>query len=790
MKPMMFLSLTTALATAALSQPASGQTAEPGASDTGAVDIVVTANKREQKLSEVGSTVAVLGGDALAARQINDLKDIAQAVPGLSFANSENGTPILTLRGVGFIESSLAAYPTVSVYVDEAPLPFGALAVHSAYDLDRGEVLKGPQGTLFGQNSTGGAINFIAARPTDELSAGVDVTYGRFNELNGEAFVSGPVSSTLKARLSGRVETMDAWQISNSRPDDRNGKVRNYMGRLLLAWEPAAGARFNLNVNGWKDKSDTEAPQYIGYAQQQVLANPYVLATPFSPQTPRAADWGGPVAGFVPFGDSDFWQASLRGDIDISDHVTLTSLTSYLQFNQRQGADRDGLPYTVNDLISNGSIHSFFQELRLSNGAAKPFRWVVGGNYSNNKVIQTADFDYRYTSVNETVATYFGYNLDRAHYGNDQKLTSFAFFANGEYDLASHLTLKAGARYTRAQSKATICNTDLTGDPKGTGAYFFDQVYGGAYGAFQPGECFAGNDLGVTVNGVAPGAPGEYRSTLTEDNVSWTAGLDYKPRPGLLFYANVSRGYKAGSFPAVSATSFVQYRPVKQESVTAYEAGTKASFLDGALQFNAAGFYYDYINKQLRSKVLSFFGIQDALVNVPKSSIKGFELELTLRPTHGLTWANGFTWLDARIDRFQGISGGGLPADFANTRMPFAPKYQLSSNLDYEFPVSDHLKAFFGASANLRSDTIAVVGGDINAANAIPANIKLQGIDGYVLADARAGMASADGRWRVSVFGKNIFNQYYWNNAITSSDAIARFAGMPATYGVSLSLRY
>ncbi|QKS00592.1 TonB-dependent receptor [Sphingomonas sp. CL5.1] len=321
--------------------------------------------------------------------------------------------------------------------------------------------------------------------------------------------------------------------------------------------------------------------------------------------------------------------------------------------------------------------------MRLSNGASRPFRWVVGGNYSNNKVDQVADFDYRYTSVNETVFTVFGYNLDRAHYSNYQKLTSFAFFANGEYDLASTLTFKAGARYTRAQSSATICNTDLTGDPKGTGPFLYDVVFGGAYGTFHAGDCFAGNDLGATINGVPPGAPGQYKDTLTEDNVSWTAGLDYKPRPGLLFYANVSRGYKAGSFPAVSATSFVQYRAVKQESVTAYD-----------------------------------------------------------------------------------------------TRMPFASKYQLSSNLDYEFPISDRMKMFFGTSANLRSDTIAVVGGDVSAANAIPSNIKLHGIDGYVLVDARAGIASADDRWRVSVFGKNISNQYYWNNAITSSDAIARFAGM------------
>ena len=129
-------------------------------------DIVVTANKREQRLNDVGITVAVVSGDALQNRQINSLADLANATPSLSFTNSANGTPVYTLRGVGFYETSIGAYPTVSTYVDEAPLAFPVLSSHSAFDLERVEILKGPQGTLFGQNATGGAINYIAAKPT------------------------------------------------------------------------------------------------------------------------------------------------------------------------------------------------------------------------------------------------------------------------------------------------------------------------------------------------------------------------------------------------------------------------------------------------------------------------------------------------------------------------------------------------------------------------------------------------------------------------------------------------
>ncbi|MBN8844458.1 MAG: TonB-dependent receptor plug domain-containing protein [Sphingomonadales bacterium] len=289
-------------------------------------DIVVTANKREQRLNDVGITVAVVSGDALQNRQINSLADLANATPSLSFTNSANGTPVYTLRGVGFYETSIGAYPTVSTYVDEAPLAFPVLSSHSAFDLERVEILKGPQGTLFGQNATGGAINYIAAKPTSELSAGGSISYGRFNEVVADAFISGPISSTLSARLAGRIERADGWQISNSRPGDRNGKVENYMGRLLIDFEPTERLRFKLNINGWKDNSETQAPQYIAlFPQAPAFLTPQLAAAQFSPERPQAADW---TPG-VPRRSNRLGQATLRTEFDVSDDVTLTSLTSY-----------------------------------------------------------------------------------------------------------------------------------------------------------------------------------------------------------------------------------------------------------------------------------------------------------------------------------------------------------------------------------------------------------------------------------------------------------------------------
>lgn len=758
-----------------------------GASSFSDGDIVVTANKREQKLNDVGLTVAVVSGNMLKEQQINSLADLANAIPSLSFSNTANGTPVYTLRGVGFNESSLAAYPTVSVYLDEVALPFGALTRHSAFDLERVEVLKGPQGTLFGQNATGGAINYVAAKPTPELSAGLDLGYGRFNEIVADGYVSGPIGEGLGIRIAARTHHGDGWQRSNTRPGDRNGKVENYMGRILLAYDNGGPLRLMLNVNGWKDKSDTQAPQYIASNVQNPVTDPGFEAAPFSPRTPRDADW-------TPNGtdaNNRLWQTSLRADLDLTDTITLTSLTSYIDYKQRQEDDGDGIASQNLDLTSDrGRIKSFSQELRLSNGGGEAFRWVLGANYEHSKVNQDADLAYRTSSSGATLGT-LGYPIWSSSYYSYQKMTNYAFFGNVEYDISPEFTVKGGIRYTKAKSSTRSCNyykDDLEGN---VGQFFYDVLLGGAFGPYVNGTCFQINDQDTAIGGVDPGDPGLYRETLKEDNVSWKVGVDYKPTQDILLYANVAKGYKAGGFPTVSSSTYISYLPVRQESVLSYEAGFKASLIDRTLQFNGAAFYYDYKDKQLRSKVLQLpFGILDILQNVPKSTIKGFELELSARPTRGLTSNIAFTYLEAKIKDFVGINAAGVDADFSGTRMPFTPKFQLSWSTDYEFALNDGMNAFVGGTVNMRSDTVSVIGGDINPPTANPQTPGLFQIGAYETVDLRAGVKTADDRWRFSVWGKNVFNSYYWNNVVAGFDTIVRYTGKPATYGASVGMRF
>jgi iron complex outermembrane receptor protein len=749
-------------------------------------EIIVTAQKREQNINKVGLTIAAIGGDQIKERKITNLANLAEAVPGLSFTNSANNTPVYTLRGIGFYETSLAAYPAVSVYLDQFPLSFPALTKHSSYDLERVEVLKGPQGTLFGQNATGGAINFIAAKPTDHFSAGVTADYGRFNAASIEGYVSGPLADGLTGRVSGRIERADDWQESNSRPGDTLGKVRNYMGRVILNYAPDSPVRFSLNVNAWQDRSDTQAPQFIGIKPQYAgFLSPLISIDDVSPQKPRAADW---TPG-IPFADNKFIQAGLRTDYDLSDDVTLTSLTSYVYYKQRQGEDGDGLPVESLDLTQDlGQVHSFNQEVRLSNKGSDRFRWVVGGNYERSRVQQQVHLSYPDSSANIVLSP--AYPIVAGIYTSNQLMRNYAGFANGEYDIIPQVTLKAGIRYTQADRKADICNAS-DGPPYIIGNFIYDSVLGGKAGPYHAGECFSINDQSTTIGGIAPGMPGPFRETLNQHNVSWRAGADWKPSGQTLLYANVSKGYKAGSFPTLSATTFAQNLPVVQESVMAYEAGYKLSLLDHKLQFNGAVYYYQYRNKQLRSKTIDpTFNLLDILVNIPKSSVKGAEAELIARPFGGLSIDLAATYTDAKVIRYSGVNAGGVSANFAGTPIPYTPKWQLSVNPEYTFPVSESLTAFVGSSISYRAKTFAVIGGDINPVGAISPYGELYKIKQYTLVDLRAGVATRNDRWKFEVYGKNVFNKYYWNNVVAAYDTIDRYAGMPATWGMSISHKF
>lgn len=747
-------------------------------------EIIVTAQKRNESINQIGMTISAFSGDTLKNRQVSNIQDLSSMIPGLSFTRSSTGSPVYSLRGVGFYESSLSAYPAVSVYVDEAPLSFPALTKHAAFDLERVEILKGPQGTLFGQNSTGGAINFIAAKPTDHLAAALEVGLARFNTVTAEGYLSGPLASNLTGRVAFRIEHGGDWQRSNTRPDDSLGRTRSYIGRMLLDFKPADGWRFQLNVNGWKDKSDPLAMQFTAL-QPGIpgFETPELLAQRFSPETSRAADWNLRD----PHASNDLVQAVLRTDVDLSDQVVLTLMSNYVRYNQRQRVDADGLPISLSDLpVSDGEIRSFSQEARISNGNAGHFRWIVGGNFERSTVDEDIDIDWSNSTTYAFYAT-FGYPIRDDSAYSKQKIKTYAVFANGELDVSNNISVKAGVRYTLSDRRTRNCTYSKDAAFDSSGVFVYDFILGGAFGPYVPGTCWSLNTFSYTLNGVPSGFPGEYVDRLKEDNVSWRVGLDWKPTSRVLGYVNVARGNKAGSFPTVGALALSQNFPVVQESVLAYEAGFKAMVVDRLLRVNGAAFFYDYKNKQTRAKLIDpLIGPLDQLQNIPKSSVRGAEMEVIMTPIPGVVANVSATYAKAKIDEFVGISDANTSADFAGTRVPFTPKLQIGANLDYATDLSDRLKIGGGAGINHRSSTIAFVGGDLPPPGLVAINDKPFVVKGYSTVDVRAYLEAGD-RWKVQLWGKNIFNKYYWMNVQRSGDVSVRYPAMPATYGITFT---
>jgi iron complex outermembrane receptor protein len=781
--------LVASVSAVALQSPAFAQadTAPQAQQPVGLGDIVVTAQKREQAINDVPLSITAASGEKLASQGVANVADLVKIVPGFNYTESAFSTPVYTLRGIGFYDTSLAAKPTVSIYQDQVPIPFSIMTRGATLDLERVEVLKGPQGTLFGSNATGGAINYIAAKPTSTFRAGLDAGVDSFGQVSGGGFISGPISDTLTARVAVRTEQGGAWQRSYTR-DEKLGDRNFTTGRILLDFEPSDGVRFSLNLNGFIDKSDGQAGQLIGVVPLGNPARMGPLATyPIAPHNNRDADW---TPEQKPKRDDWFYQVAFRGDIDLTDDITLTSISSYSRYHNDQDIDPDGVALRDYFYNTTGKITALSQELRLQ-GRVGGLTYIVGGNYAREKTYQQDDagpYDQSTPAYNFVDAglgvPFFVYS----QYAR-QKFVNKAVFANLDYDLGDKITLHGGVRYTKTNIDFAGCTADR-GFALGQGIQnLVNFIRGGAELApisIAEGACVTIDGSTLTV--------GEVQRTLNEDNVSWRAGVDYKPSKDILLYASVSKGYKSGSFPMLSASDANQFNPVTQESITAYEVGAKLTVLENTAQINGALFYYDYSDKQLKGRVIAnpdVFGPLEALVNVPKSRVQGAEVQLDLAPTDGLHVSIGATYLDTKIkESFVNYDSYGNQVDFGGSAFPYTPKFQIVTDAQYDWALSDDVEAFVGANLNFQSDTKAVLG---NARATPSAELSAQGgltIEDYTLIDLRAGLSFDDKRYKISAFVRNLGNTYYWTNATRITDTTVRFAGRPRTFGVNLSARF
>jgi len=755
-----------ALLLAALANCAYSQTVESQHDLAG--EVIVTAQKRRQSIQDVGMSVAAFSKGSLESRGVESTEDLQRLVPGLTFTRTPAGPPVLTLRGVGFYDSTLAAAPAVSVYVDEAPLALPSFSEVGVIDIERVEVLKGPQGTLYGENSTGGAINYIAAKPTAELSTGASLSYGRFNTVAAEGFVSGPLQDTLKFRMALKTTQADDWQHSFTR-NQSLGAIHRTAARAMLEWQPNAAATVSLTANGWTDTSDVQAFQYRATeCTNPTLCAPELGNYPVAPDNARAADW---TPGWPMSSDDRFVQTLLRADVALSERLNFTSVTGYQDFKQDKYLDQDATRIQNLDYRQRGTASSFNQELRLS-GEASAAAWLVGAYFSTMNVDERSDIDVAQVSVNQPFPDLLPRGTTNAvRTGQDAR--SYAAFGNLEFRLTQHLSAIGGLRYTRSDRKFSGCT--LSGS---------DPIIGQALAILSAG-----------LRGVPPQMPpiggcisldrftfeqGLTRDRLDQDNESFRVGLDYKTDSAVLFYGNVSKGYKSGSFPTLSASTSAQFLPVTQESVLAYEGGVKAPLPSQLGQVDASVFYSDYHQKQIRGRIADpVFGPLEALVNIPESRVFGFEGSIVVNPLTDLHLRASVACIDSKVRDFVGITSTGASENFGGSSFPYSPKWQAAADSEYSWSVNSAYRAFVGAGLTYHSSTHAALGED--------PNFRLRS---YVIADMRAGIETADNRWQLALIGENVTDQYYWNNVFQFIDTRFRIAALPATYAVRVSYNY
>ena len=869
MKHSIYLACTSAAAIIASSQfvhaQEAGQTYSAG-------EIVVTAQKREQSINDVGLTIQAASADALADRGIKDVGDLSKLVPGFISTASTFATPVYTLRGIGLYDSTIGAAPAVAIYTDEISRNFPIMSEGLNLDIERVEVLKGPQGTLFGQSSTGGAINYVVAKPTDTFQAGFDASYERFNRAELSGFISGPLSDTLKGRVAVKGISGGAWQYNLAsaqlaNDSEKNGDERKIMGRLSLDWEPSDTIRIQTTLTGGRDRSDTQAPHYDGsfyniYSDAALAAananpstaNPYgyvdnglynalttlgdpgflptfltfqntavtrlngagdfngwqrpwaqfnfqessefILGTPIVNKA-RAASWS---PGFMRGNRDWYWQGTLRADIDLTDNITLTSLTSYAEKKTDRTIELDGTGSSSYDIRAFGKIKAFNQEIRLS-GKTDRLNWIIGANYDDLKTADNNDY-YLYNFLGNNpfgVPLVDGVPAGGLAVQDTQNLfasttKTYAFFGNVEYEIVDNLTFSAGGRYTKNKQTGTYDYIDPIADENFTDWYGTINVFTAICGCtINPGESFVLGDG-------RPGYPAftpiidPLKQKLTQDNWSWRVGLNYKLDNGGLIFATVSQGYKAGVFSNIGASVISQYVPATQEKLISYEGGFKMPFADGRLRLNASAFYYDYSDKQVRAKILDpIWGLLERLVNVPKSEVFGIEGELFAEPVDGLTMSASATYLDSKVTKtftqletpegnFAVFNNMGWTGEFKGSQLPYTPHFMANADIQYKWQMGS-VEPFIGGTFFYQGKSNATFKNDILRADYFE-------IPSYETVDLRAGLSGNDGQWKFTIYGRNVFNKYQLNSPTYYGDARWSMAMKPAVYGASVSIRY
>lgn len=775
-------------------QEAAPAPAEDSLATTG--DIVVTAQKRAERLQDVPLAVTAITGDALESRQINDTQSLVQAVPSLTFQQGTNpSNTSFRVRGIGTQLFSQGVEAAVAVVVDGVVAARQAQGFADFADLERIEVLRGPQGTLFGRNATAGVLNITTARPSSTFEARGDVTIAEQNEYRAKGTVSGPLTDTLRARLTGFYNNVGGITYNYATDRMVNGS-ESWGVRGKLDWD----ATSNLNVLLSVDHRDTKADccaQVLISAVNPVIAQ--LTAPVVASRRNRAIN-----DETLTYGNSRQTTASLQADWDLGP-ATVTSITAYQDYRLDANQSVDRIPSLPVRFVSptfayahwplgGGSVQlgNITQELRIASNGGGDLSYVAGVFYSDLNIDR--DFTRRRATcsagvIGQPCATTPVYQSARSDAHLDGE--SIAAFGQVDYRIVGGLKALGGLRIQRE----TVGVRGTRVSPVASGETIF------------------------------PGSGPVSGSRRTRDTaLTGKAGLQYEFSRNAQLYGSYTRGYKGPGFDTEITANFATQDPIQPEHVNAYEIGFKGQTADRSLSFSAALFLSDYSNLQVQANRSDpATGVtQFVTTNAGSSQTKGFEIEAVMRPTRAFTVNASLTYAEATADidglncplQFQGaapILTGGFPVnscyrrrtvvggttvtsgplqDVRGGKLPASPRYRINITPRYEDQIpGTSLTGFVQTAINFQS-----------AQNFSLEQDPLLAQPSYTLVDLAFGVRTEDSRYSLTLFVKNLFDTNYLTSIAHNSllattgtpfDLIANYNKDADRYaGMTLGVRF
>lgn len=709
-------------------------------------EVVVTAQKRAQSTQDIGIAITALDSDSLRELNVEYAVDVANYVSNVQ-VQTGFGQPYFAVRGLGINEFSGNTDSPVAIHIDDVFLSKAAQATLASFDIERVEVLKGPQGTLFGRNTTGGSVNIITKRPSKEFEAGIDLSLANYQRVDTDAYISGPLTENLLGRLSFTRKHSSEGISKNEFDGGRIGNVDSWAARGQLLWEPSDATSVSLSYTLTEDDS-----QPLSYGHRGAI-NP-------ATGTPCAAYLDGSLRsntqgctnflGYQSTNDDPFTvntnkanQLENDGDLAILrvEHdfgrVLLTSVTGYSTFTRDQFEDTAATADRYAEINWYNDIEELTQEIRLNSTGADKLNWVAGLYYQKDKV-----------EVVNSLALIDLANIFRsAEYVQETK--AVAVFGQIDYAFNDQFELIVGLRYSE-EDKELLGNAFLQ-DPS------IEPV--------APISRLTSPFLTLATTGVNP-------AQLDDSDLSWKLGLNYHPDDDSLVYLSATRAFKSGGFEGGFPGAEAGFNAFDSEQITAYELGLKTYLFNKTLSLNAAAFHYEYKNAQVNADVV---GIPvPVTTNAEKAVYDGLELDLWWRPTLGLDIKLGVGYLDGEYGEFSssGVSqAGNVPVN--------SPEFTVTSLIRYQQTVNDDIDAVFLLDAKWTDEKF------LESSNSL---VSIQ--ESYTLLGARVALLSEQDNWEIALWGKNLSNTEYLtyvNDVGASFGFVLDIYGLPRTFGLTLT---